>query len=279
MLSKSTVAKGEDVTVTWKASNQTRTVLIEVNGSELYRGAITGGQKTFTAQESGIVSAIAMRDDKASSPASVQLTVNPPVVAAEPEITNFDIQPRSVGAGQTITVKYKFNDAVTKATLVPRGLVLDPKIDSVQFEIDTPGDVSYYILAENADGKTIKSRALSVKVQQLSEAAVIVFRAEPANVGSESGGTVKLTWQLANAVRAEINDGVSTKPLPDIKGEMDVEVLKSTQFTLIGYDSKGVTVKQKISVTVKAPPPAPTTSGDQGTDTVPPPSTSTGGGQ
>ncbi|HMS55841.1 MAG TPA: hypothetical protein PKA27_10605 [Fimbriimonadaceae bacterium] len=275
MLSKSSVQKGEDIIVTWKASNQTRTVLIEVNGDELYRGAITAGQKTFTAEESGMVVATAFRDEKSSNPASAPYTVTTPVAIPDPEIRAFDIQPRNPGVGQTVTVKFGFNDSVTKATLAPRGVALDPKVGTYQFEIDEPGEVSYQIVAENAEGNTVKSRSITLTVQQVSTASIIVFRAEPAELAGV--GTVKLTWQLTDAVRAEINDGVSTKPLPDIKGEMEVEVTKSTQFILTGYDSKGVIVRQKLSIPVKSPPPPPTTGGDPTDDSIPP-TTSTGGG-
>lgn len=265
LVSKSTVNKGEDITVMWRASNA-RQISIEVNGKSLYEGTMTNGQKTFVADETGTVVAKAYRDQKASAPETVQFTVNPPVIAPDPEIVTFDLLPRQVSAGGSVTLRYKFNEAVKKATLVPKGLSLDPKIDTIQLDLDEAGKTAFYIVAENADGKTKKSRTLTVEVTTVSGASIIVFRAEPGKIEVPDGGTTKLVYQLEGAVRAEVNDGNRVSPLPDVKGELEITVEKTTTFTLIGYDKNGVTVKKTVVVTVSppvtAPPDETTTGGD-----------------
>lgn len=262
MLSKSTAKEGEEITVSWSAAHA-RGVTIMVDGQELFKGAMVAGSKSFVATATGTVVAVAWRDTKESAPQTLQFTVTPPVIAPDPEIESFDILPKTAAVGQTLTLKYKFSSSVTKATLLPRGLALDPKIDSIQFELDQPGTVSFYIVAENADGKTKKSRSLNVVVQQVSTASVVVFRVEPSAFDNELGGPVKITWQLENAVRAElVVDGVA-QPLPDLKGEMEFSASKTTTLKLVGYDSKGLTVSDVKTITVKAPPPDETTTGGQ----------------
>lgn len=263
LVSKSAVNKGEDITVMWRAANA-RQVTIEINGKSLYEGSMLNGQKTFVAEETGTIVAKAFRDQKQSSPETVQFTVTPPVIAPDPEISTFDITPRQVPAGGTVTIKYKFNDAVKKATLVPKGMVLDPKIDTVQFDMDEPGKTTFYIVAENADGKTKKSRSITVDVSTVSGASIIVFRAEPGTIDTPEGGLTKLVYQLEGAVRAEINDGSKVNPLPDIKGELEIFIAKTTTFMLIGYDKSGVTNKKTVTVVVAPPissPPDETTTG------------------
>lgn len=272
-LSKSVATKGEEITVSWKASDNAKSVDIEVQGQELYSGGMLSGQKSFVANETGLVTATAYRDGKSSGPRVVQFTVNPPVVAPDPEILVFDVNPKQVPSGQPIIIRYKFNDAVKKATLVPKNLPLDPKIDTIQIDAEEPGKVSFSIVVENADGKTAKSRVVTIEVQQVSEASIVVFRSEPDAISTPEGGTVKLVWQLTNAVRAELNDGVKTVPLSATEGEMEVPITATSSFTLIGYDAKGVVVKKNIQVVVKAPPPNPTPT--TGGDPTPP---TTGGG-
>ena len=268
MLSKSTVTKGEEITISWHASNA-RGVTIKVGESELYRGTMLSGSKTFVATESGVVVAQAWRDAKQSTPETAQYNVTAPVVAADPEVLTFDVSPKTVAVGQTLTVRYKFSDSVTKATLAPRGLSLNPKVETIQFELDEPGTSTFYVVAENADGKTSRSRSITIKVQVVSAATVVVFRAEPSAVfNPETGGTVRIVWQLGNAVRAELSNGTETTPLPDIKGEMEVSVDKTTTFKLIGYDAKGMTVTSLQTITINpkdVPPPDETTTGGDGT--------------
>jgi hypothetical protein len=267
---RSVVTVGTPVRISWRAS-QARAVIVRIGNATTLSDQPTVGAYDFVPEKAGPleISAVALMGEKRSRELVTTVNVVEKQPAPAPKILSFDISPRTLKLGETFLVKYSFNDAVERATLSPPGMTLDTKIDSITLTADLVGDLTYKLVAENADGET-DVRSIKVKVVEGSEAAIVVFTANPTTV-SPTDGRVTLTWQLTKAVRVEISDGQTTEQVDADRGSKEYTISKDTTFTLTGYDSNGRTISRQVKVRMAQAPPA-ETSGDQGG------STSAGGG-
>jgi hypothetical protein len=286
--STGTYLAGDQVVVRWKAINATGVVLtIDDEKSN----QPPEGQMSFIAKESSSVQVVALGDDKeASRPMVKSFDVKQPAVEPDPVVDEFEITPREVNVGQSILIKYRTNHAL-KVVLEPTATILDPNLDSYELPQTEAGNPKYWIVAESATNKTTKSRQITIKVTQASDAHVVFFDVQPRELDA-GGGTVNVKWQVTDAARIQITAGGKTQEVPELTGESTVTVGADTEFYLTAFDAKGVVTRsQRVIVRVKAlesPPnnlpnenPAPTTSGDQTPETTGnnnPPSPSTGGG-
>ena len=270
-LSSDKIMKGESLTVSWRALNAKKVRIVFGGSKVIYEGSSLSGQRNLAPAVSGTVEAIALRDSRQSNTSSAEVQVENMVEAPDPKILSFDVVPLNPKVGQTLTIRYKFNDAVTKATLAPSGMQLDPKAGSIQVKAED-GEMSFWVVAQNVDGKTIKSKAVNLKTEKVSAVSFVVFRLSPAALPS-GGGKTTLTWQLENAVRAELTVGDQTTQLSSMAGDMELDIPSTTTITITGYDKVGLTVMQKRLIKVKEPDlPDSSAGGDQAS-----PST-TGGG-
>jgi hypothetical protein len=242
------ISKGQTVTVTWKAS-YADSVDIICQGETMHKGI--SGSYTFTPTENGDVQAIAIRETKRSDPVTERYTVKEPIPVPEPIIKKFTVSPASIKRGESAVVTYEFNEAVVKATLEPLGIDLNIQGNTLQITPSMTGAVEYTIVAQNQEGKVVKKTA-RVTVGDPSLATIVKFDADPKTVNSMDG-KVTLTWQLNNAVRAEISDGTKTEEVDCTKGSQEFVVTQTTEFTLTGYDADGKTVIKKVKVKVEAP--------------------------
>ncbi len=259
--------RGDQVTIRWQAAHA-QSVEIRVNGSALVQGAELNGEKSFTAEASGMVEAVAYRDGRASPVLSRTFTVVEPPQYPPPKILAFDITPKPAKLGQSILVKYKVSESVTDVTLSPAGIRLDPKMEQQTITADVAGEITYELIAKNAGGEMARKQ-VKVKVVEASKAAIIVFKAEPAEL-PEGGGAVKITWQVENGVRWELSDGTGTVTLDSGVGEREIIVSADTELTLTAYDDQARPVLKKLKIDV-AEPPSEGTGGE-------PKATTTGGG-
>lgn len=271
--------EGDLLTVRWHASNAS-TVELSIN-KQIYREQKTDGYLTFTAQESGTVTAVAVNDRTKSKPEERSFEVKQPVVAPPPQILNFDVKPRDLNVGQSIIVDYAVNDATTKVYLAPASTLLPTKLGTYQMKMEEPGTFKLYLVAENANGKSVKTKPITVKVREASQAHVVFFNVEPTTV-DPSNPQVKITWQTTDAARVVLSVNGITENLPTLSGESTMTIDRDTDFQLTAYDSKGLTTRsQKITVDYKEPTPPSTTEGGAtagGTGNNNPQPVTTGGG-
>lgn len=272
---KPRIYKGDPITIRWRAAHA-KQVRVSLNGRHVFSSPDLVGAYTLDAvEEGGTLVAIAMRDAKQSPPATSTFEVQERPSAPLPKITQFEISPRSVKVGQSFMVRYKAENA-QKLVLMPTGKELIPtESGELQVTVTEPGVVSYQIVAQNGD-KTLRSDSIKVTAEEGVDVSVVVFRAEPMVVEAGSG-KVKLTYQLANAVRAELKYMGLTSVLEVPEGEVEVDITRPTEFVLIGYDEQGRTVVKKLRVDYKeaAPPPRDPGIGD-GQPITNPPTTSSG---
>jgi hypothetical protein len=256
VLDRTSAIAGDTVTVKWKASHA-NSVRISLPGGDGNDWVLEPeGMKTFDASQSGNVEAVALRDQSQSKPLMVNLEVKDPPVVPDPQIIEFDINPRQVKVGQSFIVHYKFNDAVSKATLVPTNQILDPKIDSVMITAHEPFSLPYRIVAENSKGKSTQTKPIRVQAILASDASIAYFSADPQTVDAAVGKT-KISWQTSNAVRAVLYINGQRTDLPATSGETMIDITGNTELILVGFDTKGLEVRKKLTVKFKAPPPPP----------------------
>lgn len=266
----STAYPGETVTVQWSSSNA-KSVKILYNGNVIVSAGAPRGTVPVDVAKSGTFEAVAVRDNRTSAPMQAPITVKEREVAPLPEVVSFDIKTREVEPGESFLITYKLKNCL-KATLTPVGALLDPKLDSIQVEApNQAGWLKYQIIAENASGQTATSRTISVNVVVKPKARIVVFQADPVEIDPLIGKTT-IKWQITNAVRAELIVGGEKLDLPKTEGEMTLDVTKTVQITLVGYDENDVATKKSATLKVKPPEP-PVDDSSTGS----PPSSSSGG--
>jgi len=174
----------------------------------------------------------------------------------QPKILKFSITPKPLTKGGTAIVTYEFNENVKKALLEPIGLELDVNGNSKTFatpDVAAPTKLVFTLVAEGEGGAKAVKKAISVQVIEASLANIVKFEAYPTDLAAP--GEVTLSWQLSNAVRAEIGNGSGAPQEVDAnKGTQVFQISKTTVFTLIGIDQKGIPVSKKCTVKVTPPP-------------------------
>ena len=260
---------GEQVVVSWSAQGSTL-VHIQAGPQILVNDASPVGTVRFTPKQTGVITieAYAMRDSRESRHESIQLNVAEPPPVSDPVILTLKA-PATVKVGQPFIIEYAFNGA-TRAYLSPTGEEIDLNVNEKQLLRDTPGDFSYTLVVQGAEGRVAK-KLFKVKAIEESSATIVLFTASRSTV-EPAVGQVTLNWQVSGAVSLTLNDGLQTLTLDPAATSMDYSVSKTTTFTLTAYDDKGRTVSKAVKVEVSdvAKPPAEN-------PTAPPSATSPGG--
>lgn len=249
-LNPPTPVRGSQVTVEWTSSNAT-SVRLTING-QVYEGLKANGSMPITALDRGTVEAVAVRESKTSAPVSRAYVSSEPPTVPDPVIEQFRISPRQVKLGENLLVNYKLSGGVSKATLTPVGLDVDPDLTQATIVANLPGEITYKLVVENSAGKTVE-KSFKVSVVQGSEASIVVYRVNPTQL-PEEGGAVTVTWQLTKAERVELRVGNETFEVDPGRGSRDFIVTTTTEFTITAYDSTGKTIAQTRKVEVARPP-------------------------
>jgi hypothetical protein len=88
-----------------------------------------------------------------------------------------------------------------------------------------------------------------VEVIDPSQAQILSFTAQSEKI--IAGESVALRWELVNAIRAEIDNGVGR--IDPKQGEITVSPTATTTYTLTAYDAEGRPAQAKVTVTVNPP--------------------------
>lgn len=267
------VLLGQPVTVSWRMDHADR-VKITAEGRTIYEGVQSPGSTNFIAKNGGPidVTGVAIGADKSSEPVHAGFTVTVPPPAPLPEISEFTASSPKVRVGDPEILNYKFNDAVVKAVLEPLNQEVNVNADKIQITITDEGTKEFTLIAYNKDNKVVKKK-VTVEAKRQSEVNVIAFTVSPKEL-TDPGGLVTVSWQLTNAVHAEIqpNANLDTPEVDATKGSFQMYVTKSTTFTLIAKDKNNLPQAATARVEVQKvtiPPPSNTT-GASTPDTTPP---------
>jgi hypothetical protein len=178
------------------------------------------------------------------------LIEEPPKVP-QPEILTISAEPTTVKLGQPFELRYKFNDAVTKAVVGPLGLDLNLSLDRIEITPNRPGQIEYTIAASNAQQQTVR-KSITVNVVDQSDAVILAFDANPPTLKPEDTH-VTVSWQVNNADRVELTSSTGEILNVEPTGSRDFPVTGKVTFTLTALDRKA----RKAVRTLKVEPVAP----------------------
>jgi hypothetical protein len=265
---RATVTRGEPIVLNWVVENATGLTL-KYNGETVTVQNLRGKQEIPTDALSGTITieGTVERDGKYSVQKEVVVAVRVPDPAPDPKILEFAVDKTEAPLGSSFVFKYKFSPSVTKAYLEPLKDPLALELNSIQVEADSKGKLTYTLVAQNADGKIVRSEK-TVFVFEKSIAAILDFSASSIQL-DEPNQRVVFRWQASKAERLTIASGVTRPAIftgaDAIQGEYEVAVPRSATFTLTAYDDRGLAVSKSIRINVTQPPkiePDPSSTGD-----------------
>jgi hypothetical protein len=251
---KKEIMLGESVTIEWRASQNSKSVRV-VAGKDVFENLETRGTQEYTPTETGSIeiSGYAISGEQQSASKVVQVFVKAKPKVPEPVIRSFKLEPTKVQLGEPVIVKFEVNESVTKATLWPQGLTLDPKVGQAQFTPTNTGVLTYKIVVENSEGKRAEQEA-KITVEKASQARILVLTSDPASLDS-AGGVSRISWTVTGAAIVELSfvDDVGNKVKNSVEPQSsyDASLTKSTTFTLTATDAEGLITTKTIRVEVK----------------------------
>jgi hypothetical protein len=169
----------------------------------------------------------------------VQNAPEPPA----PVITRFYAEPLQIKRGESVLLRWETQNA-TELILIPPGQKLDPAMPG--FEHRPSRTTEYELIARNAVGKSV-SKKVKVEVIDPSQAQILSFTAQAEKIAA--GESVALRWEIVNAIRAEIDNGVGR--IDPKQGEITVSPTATTTYTLTAYDAEGRPAQAKVTITVE----------------------------
>jgi hypothetical protein len=197
-----------------------------------------------------------VEDRAESKPYDRSYEVKEPLVEPLPTIDTFEISQHELNVGQSFIVHYHVSHAA-KVYLEPTATILDLNAEDYEVKPDQPGKTTYYLVAENSTNKSVKSKAITVRVAQPSAAHIVFFDVSPRTVDPTTNGQVTIQWQITGAARIALTVGGATTMLPQASGSTQIPIDKNTDIYLVATDTNGIAVKSPhIGIHVK--PIAPT---------------------
>jgi len=257
-LSKDSVLKGDTVNIWWQMTNADRVHIQTSDGQQIYDSVDVNGKGSvpFVANSDKPVQieGWAITKDKTTPHQVAVLNIVVPPAAPLPKIDEFTASNTDVKVGESVLFTYKFNDAVTKATLAPLDKDININANQIQIPITDEGATDFVLIAENKDGKTDK-KTIHVVAKKVSDVKLISFTVTPKDL-MDPGGIVTVSWQLTNAVHVEItpNANAASNEVDPNKGSFEYYTPKSTTFTLTAKDKNNLAIPpQTVRVTVEPP--------------------------
>ncbi len=167
-----------------------------------------------------------------------------------PNIVRFWAEPSQIKRGESVLLRWEVQGATELILTPPGGQKLDPAMPG--YEHRPTRTTEYELIARNAQGVQV-SKKVRVEVIDPSDAKVLVFEAKPAQI--MAGETTVLRWEVLNAVRVQIDQGVGTVNAQ--QGEISVTPTTTTTYTLTAFDAEGRPATAKVTITVQPLPESP----------------------
>lgn len=176
----------------------------------------------------------------------------------EPKVDKFFAEPKQVSRGESIYLRWNVQDA-SVVYITPPGVEKDPAVGGIE-HIPTR-TTTYELIAKNSAGKMV-SKKITVEVVEPALSEIIAFNSDRARVNQ--GESVRLMWEVKNASRVEIDNGVGI--VDAMTGDFTVMPEKTTVYTLTAVDVNGRSKRAKVKVEVITPKPPPDPSPTDVTD-------------
>lgn len=265
-LDRQEIVLGETAVVQWDTRDASSVELSMEGGQTLGKLPAKGSSKIKPTEVGEIHISIRAISGKKSSEIEVQtLVVKEPERVPEPGISEFKPEKSKIPVGDTFLMIYSLNEAVTSAYLEPIG-PLDVGANSIQIKAPSdPGKITYSLIARNSAGQETK-KSVTVEFIKVTQANIISFKANP-EVFDPLDGKVVISWQISDAVRAELAYDGKTVQVDPLTGSMEVLLTKDTEIVLTAFDEEGLTAVKEIQAKAKEPPVEPPVEDDTAGDT------------
>lgn len=233
--SKSTVMRGEAVTLSWETFNTDSVVLDNGLGTQPANGSVEVRPERTTIYNLTAVG------PGGSANASLTILVE---ATGVPTIERFDATPATILAGGESELAWETDNALYVeldqgiGQQMAKGSIVVRPTESTVYKLTAYGQ------AGNA------TREATVTVAAPNTPVVTEFAGQPQAV--QRGGSVTLRWSTQNATSVDIDNGVGTTLAAN--GTVQVTPADTTTYTLTARGANGTATAQ-VTVTVTAPPP------------------------
>ncbi len=227
--SPTSIATGQSSTLSWTTTNATSVSIDNGVGAQPLNGSLAvspAATTTYTLTATG---------------SGGTVTRQATVTVLPPPIITFSASPSSITTGQSSTLSWSTTNATS--VTIDHGVGAQPTSGSLAV---TPSTTTIYTLTATGTGGTATAaRTVTVSAPNAPQ---ISFTATPAIIGDGDGAT--LSWAIANATSASIDNGIGVIPL---SGSMLVRPHSTTTYTLTASGSGGT--RSAFATVTLAPPP------------------------
>ena len=227
--SATSIAEGEEVTLTWSTSETDRVELTP-------QGAVPQSGSTAVSPEEDTEYVLTAFGPAGSDERSIRIEV----ATAEPEIAEFRGDATSITEGDEVMLTWSTSDA-TRVELRTG----DPVALSGSTAVSPQQTTDYILVAFGPGGETWRSVRISV-APPVSVPTTANLSAEPSTI--EFGGSSTLRWSTTNASSVRLAD---VGPV-EASGFLRVTPTESTTYRLLVTGSGG-TIQREVEVTLTAP--------------------------
>lgn len=226
--SRTTIAAGEPVTLSWATISAPQVSIDQGIGSKGRSGSVTvtpAATTTYTLTATGPVGTVTRQ---------VTVTViSPPTVS-------FTATPASIAAGESAVLTWSTTQA-TSVTILPD---LGPRPLSGSVTVTPASTTTYTVVATGPGGTTTRDASVTVGPPR----PMISFRASRLTIAE--GESTVLSWTVTDATNVSINHGIGERGLA---GSATVSPLATTTYRLTA-SGPGGTSREDLTITVLAAP-------------------------
>ena len=226
--SRTTIAAGESVTLSWATVSAPQVSIDQGIGSKSRTGSVSvapSATTTYTLTATGPAGTV-----------TKQLTIT----VVPPPTTVFTVTPDAISAGGTATLSWTTTDAAS--VTIDQGIGAQPLSGSLAI---SPGATTTYTLTATGTGGTARRQAtLTVTPPK----PTISFSATKRTIAE--GEETTLSWQVANATSVSINHGIGER---GSSGSTRVAPLTTTTYRLTAIGPGG-TAAEDLTITVLTAP-------------------------
>ncbi|MGZ5440344.1 MAG: hypothetical protein ACXWLY_03965 [Thermoanaerobaculia bacterium] len=226
--SRTTIAAGETVTLTWATISAPQVSIDQGIGSKGRSGSVMvtpSATTTYTLTATGSVGTVTRQ---------VTVTVVPP------PIVSFTATPASIAAGESAVLAWSTTHA-TSVTILPD---LGPRPLSGSVTVTPASTTTYTLVATGPAGTTTRDATVTVGPPR----PMISFSASRLTIAE--GESTVLSWTVTDATSVSINHGIGERGL---SGSATVAPLATTTYRLTATGPGG-TAREDVTITVLAAP-------------------------
>jgi phospholipase C len=251
--SASSINAGQNVSLSWQASNATSVVIMAIEGAStqtVTTSTQATGSISVSPSQTTTYQASASGNGGDSSAQSVTVNVMP--TAAPPQITQFTVNPTMVNSGQSMTLTWATTNT-TSITITPGVPTPD---DSGQ--LPTSGSDSVPVSTTTTFALTATGPGGTAGPQNVTVTVPFALSLTVSPVTITAGQSATLAWQVSNGAPTSISitdaaGNALCNPCTLPTGSATITPTATTTYTATAAVNATTSIQQSATVTVSAP--------------------------